>query len=145
MPSDSTISGLPETTNPASSVLVPVVESGVTKKAAASNLVKAFPVATGSEKGLMSATDKTNLTQALADIAALQADPTVETIASSATITIASGTDVVVLTGTTNVTTVNTPSAYKVFIIHYPTGAGLTFMGTALTAGNAILAIGVPA
>jgi len=138
-----TISGLIESTNPSSNATVPIVDGGQNKKCKLLNLVKGMPEATGSQKGLMSADQVNQLDDLQERVDTLYARPVVQNIASAATITVSSGTDVIRLSGTTDVTTVNTPDEYKIYTVHYPTGTGLSFLGTPLTAGSAILLIGV--
>ena len=138
------ISNLPNEVTPTSANLLPIVVSGANKRVSLENLVKGLPAATLAANGVLSAADKTSLDALVAAVAALEAAPTVQTVASAATVTINAGTSVLVLTGTVNVTTVNTPAAYKVYVVHYPAGAGLTFLGVPLSVGQAILIIGTP-
>jgi hypothetical protein len=143
---DSTISSLPETTLPATTDLLPVVNAGVTKKVTLENLTAGQPIATTINKGLMSAADKVLLTQLGVDVTTLVNAPAVVTVASAATITLPNSgkVDVIVLTGTTTITDVQGVVNYRLYTFHYPSGAGVNLLGNPLVAGQSLLTYFTP-
>lgn len=141
---DTAISSLDEVTSPGATDVLPVVNLGTTKKVQVQHLGDGMPVATSSAKGLMSAADKVALAQAQADIAELQTHPVSVTVASASNVAIPDGADVILLTGTTSVASVSDGVPYKTYTFAYPSGAGLTFLGVVMSAGDALVAVYKP-
>ena len=132
---DSTLSGLTEVTTPSPTDLLYIVSGGADKKVQLANLTPGLPVASQVQKGLQSAADKTALDNVVADVATLKS-PLTATVASAASIAIPSNTYRVVLTGTTTVTVLVGLENYRTYTFFYPAGAGLTFMGLNMQAGD---------
>jgi hypothetical protein len=134
---DSTLSGLAEVTTPDPDdlLLLVAVSDAEPHKVKASNLISALPVSTSLSKGLQSAADKVALDSAIADVAVLKS-PLVATVASASTVVVPASTFQVILTGTTNVTSLAGLANYRTYTFFYPTGAGLTFMGLNMQAGD---------
>lgn len=141
---DTTISSLEEVVSPLATDVLPVVNLGLTKKVQLQNIKDAIPVATTTAKGMMSAADKVDLAQAQADITELQSHPVSVTVASASNVVIPDGSDVILLTGTTNVASVSNGVPYKTYTFAYPSGAGLTFLGVVMSAGDALVAVYKP-
>lgn len=138
------IAGLPARATPAGTDILPLVADGNNFHATVVNLTKGMAPATTSEQGVMSAADKVALNLAVSQLATINARPVVENIASAASINVAADTDVIVISGTTTITSVATPSVYRTYIVHYPAGSGIVFLGVNMAAGDAILIIGTP-
>ena len=141
---DTTISSLDEVVTPGAGDVLPIVSSGATMKVQAQNLRAAIPVASTTDKGLMSAADKTSLGQAQADIANLQAYPVIASAVSASTLAIPNGSDVVILLGATNIVTILEAKSYHTYTFHYPSGPGLSFLGVAMSAGDTLVAVYTP-
>jgi len=141
---DTTISSLDEVTTPSASDVLPIVSGGATVKVQAQNLRSALPVATTTEKGLLSAADKVALDAATIAVASLQNHPVNSTVASASTISIPNGADTVILTGTTNVAAIVDAIPYKSYTFYYPSGAGLQLLGVTMSAGTTLVAVYTP-
>lgn len=135
-----TIPSLSAQDTPTATDLILLVVNGIAKRADLGDVRKALALATDTEKGLMSATDKSGLTAAIDNIAKLLT-PTSVTIASAATITVPPNTLFVTITGTTTITTINGLANNRATWFYYPTGAGITIRGEDVKAGDPPLEI----
>jgi hypothetical protein len=131
------INSLPTATAATASDILPLVVSGLYRKVTVENLAKGIPVATTSEKGLMSDIDKTNLESVIVQVSNLVA-PVSTPIASASTITIPSGRYVITLSGTTNINALTGIVPRIKYVFYYPTGTGLTFLGEPMRAGDTV-------
>jgi len=123
-----TVTSLDPRDTPEASDLILLIVNGLAKRANLEDVRKALAVVTDLEKGLMSASDKVALTNAIANIAKLFG-PTSITLASAASIAIPANTLFVTITGTTNITEVTGLANNRHTWFYYPTGAGLTILG----------------
>ena len=144
MSTTTTISSLEEVTSPLATDVIPIVNDGETKKVQLRNIKDALDVASTLSKGLMSAADKASLQQALLDIDSLLDSPSVATVASASVISVPDGKTAIILTGNTNVATVLNTVNYRVYVFYYPSGSGISFLGTAMTAGSVLVAVATP-
>ena len=134
---DSTIPNLPAQDVVNETDLVLLVDGAENKQAPVAQLIEGMPVATTVQKGLMSAADK-------AAFATLQSQVLVQTgvvtsaVVAAATIALPSGINGIILSGTTTVTAVTGASPFKLYFASYPTGAGVTFLGTPMVAGDMV-------
>lgn len=132
------ISSLPIRTEPVSTDVMLVQVAGLLQQMELLNLPKALPVATLSEKGLMSAADKAAIQQILSDLAAMTSYQII-TVASAATVSLPNPSGfitVVTFTGTTEITTINNLQNNRLYLFRYPTGVGLTILGKVYAAGD---------
>lgn len=136
------VSELPSTVSPVANDVVVIVRGGLFYQTTVDYLRTGMAVATSGGKGLMSAADKVSLDSLKTQMAAILA-PQSTTIASAASITIPAGKYHFSLTGTTEVTSVVGLTPRVLYSVDYPSGAGLTFMGTAMQAGETLLFIDV--
>ena len=128
------ISSLPSATPDGVDIFL-LLKGGIAKQATIADIRLALALATETDKGLLSASDKTILDLNASELAAILA-PTTYTIASAATISVASGATFVILTGTTTVTGITGLTTGYPVQFYYPTGAGLTFLGNTVQAGD---------
>lgn len=136
------VNSLPEATTANAADITILVQGGVYKKATLTAFTTGLPEANTLNKGLMSSVDKQSLNLAIEQISNLVAPPSAPII-SAATITVPSGRYVITLSGTTNITSVNGLVPRVKYVFSYPTGAGLTFLGEQMLAGDVVEVIDV--
>ena len=129
------ITSLAAQETPEASNLILLIVNGVAKRANLEDVRMALAVATGVEKGLMSATDKQVLDVTTSEVVKLL-NPEAMTIPSADTITVTGGRTMVILTGTTPINTINGLTNNRIVYFYYPAGAGLTLKGVAMKAGD---------
>ena len=132
------ISSLPQVATPLPQDLAVIMEGGVASIATLASLILAFSVATGTSKGLMSAGDKAQFDSIVAAFPTIN-DPQIVTLPAAATITLPlkSGPyTVLTISGTIEITTISNLIANRLYFISYPTGAGVTILGTPYVAGD---------
>ena len=133
-----TITSLPIADVPAATDVALILVNGTAKQTQLNALLLAFSVATSANKGLMSAADKASLDAIIVQLATMKFLQAVN-IASAATVSLPSAEGaytVVTFTGTTPITTINGLVAGRVYVFNYPSGAGLTFLGTNYASGD---------
>jgi len=131
---------LPAATTVLGSDLIVIVKGGIFYRTTAAELISGLPAATDSTKGIMVATDKLALTTLSTQMSSILAPPSTA-IASAASITVPAGRYHITLSGTTEVTTVVGMTPRVPYSVSYPSGAGLTFMGETMKAGDTLLFI----
>lgn len=136
------VNSLPAATAASASDISILVQGGAYKKASLSVLTTGLPEATTTAKGVMSSIDKQTLLLLVDQLSNLVA-PTSTPIASASTITIPSGRYVITLSGTTPITSVSGLVPRVRYVFSYPTGAGLTFLGEQMLAGDLVEIIDV--
>lgn len=136
------VNSLPAATTAAVSDIAVLVQNGTYKKATLAILTSGLPAATTTANGTMSAADKQTLNLTVEQISNLVA-PISTPIASAGTITVPSGRYVITLTGTVNITSVSGLVPRVRYVFSYPTGAGLTFLGEQMLAGDVVEVIDV--
>lgn len=134
------ITNLPVDANPSATDVLLLIVAGVAQQANLGNILPALAIATETTKGLLSAADKLALDQVVAQMVTILA-PTPINILSAPTISIPYGTNTVILSGTTPVTNITGLTNNFPVRFYYPTGAGLTFMGYPVVAGDAPLEV----
>jgi hypothetical protein len=144
MSTSNTISGLPAASSANSSDVFPVVQNGNTYKLTLSQITEALAAATPSSSGIMSATDKTLLTALQAQVANLEDSPKIVTVPSAPTISIPNDSDVIILTGSTNIGTITDAVDYKVYVLYYPSGPGISVLGAELGAQGVLVLLHTP-
>jgi hypothetical protein len=133
-----TITSLPSASTPAAADIALILVNGIAHQTTLNALLSAFSVATTSAKGLMSAADKAALDAIIVQLATMKFLQGA-TIASASTVTLPSvegAYTVITFTGTTPITTINGLVAGRIYAFSYPSGAGLTILGTAYAAGD---------
>jgi hypothetical protein len=118
--------------------VVVIVKGGIFYRTTVDALRQGLATATASSKGLLSASDKLALDTAVSQVASILTPPSTP-IASAATIAIPAGRYDITLSGTTEVTAVTGMVPRVLYKMYYPTGAGLTFLGNDVRAGDAPL------
>lgn len=136
------VNSLPVATTASNTDITILVQSGIFKQSTLTVLANGLPEASTLSKGLMSASDKSNLGLVIEQISNLVA-PVSTPIASAATIVIPSGRYVITLSGTTTITAVTGLVPRVRYVFSYPTGAGLTFLGEQMLAGDTVEIIDV--
>jgi hypothetical protein len=137
------VNSLPTATSAATNDILVIVQSGVYKKIGVNNIKTGITNATNSTPGLMSATDKDNLDTYGSQIAAVVA-PSTFSLAAASTLTITDPSKyVITLTGTTAITSVVGLTPRVKYAFSYPSGAGLTFLGEPMQAGDVFEVIDV--
>lgn len=131
------ISSLPLATTADGTDVVVLVIGGVYHRIALADFIDGLPTVTTSARGIMSAADKTNLSSLLTQVSQVVA-PVSTPIASAASIAIPAGSYHITLSGTTTITEVTGMVPRLVYTISYPAGAGLTFMGELMKAGDVL-------
>lgn len=126
---------LPTPTNVAGTDVVILVIGGVFHRTTVQGLIQGMATATSGGKGLLSAQDKVIIDALNTQVSALSAPPSTP-IASATTITIPPNRYHITLSGTTTINTVQGLVARKLYTFSYPSGAGLTFLGEVMKAGD---------
>jgi hypothetical protein len=117
-----------------------VVIGGLFYRTTVDGLRQGIATATPLQKGLLSAADKAQLDGILPAVAALTAPPSTPIISAS-TITVPPNRFHITLSGTTPITVVQGLVPRKLYTFSYPAGAGLTFLGETLQAGDVVSVI----
>lgn len=117
--------------------LVSFSVGGIFKKTTVDNLKSGMSVATSETKGLMSAADKVTLTNLNTQVSAIVAPPSAPVV-SAETIAIPSGRTHITLTGTTTIQAITGMTPRVRYTFSYPSGAGITFLGEPLSAGDVV-------
>lgn len=137
------VNSLPTASTAATTDILVLVQGGTYKKIAVTNLKSGIPTATSTTNGLMSASDKDNLDAYGSQIASVVA-PSSYSLAASGTLTVGDSSKyVITLTGTTTITSVVGLTPRVKYIFSYPSGAGLTFLGEPMQAGDVFEVIDV--
>jgi hypothetical protein len=137
------VNSLPTATSAAINDILVLVQNGTYKKIAVTNIKSGIPNATNTVAGLMSAADKDNLDTYGGQIASVVA-PSSFTLAASSVLTISDPSKyVITLTGTTAITSVVGLTPRVKYSFSYPSGAGLTFLGEPMQAGDVFEVIDV--
>lgn len=134
------VGSLPEASTIAGNDTVVIVVGGKFYRTTVDFLKQGMAVATESAKGLMSSTDKSLLNTINSQLSALVA-PTSAPVATAATIAVPSGKYHITLSGVTNVTDVTGLIPRVIYTFSYPAGAGITFLGEQMKAGDVITLI----
>ena len=134
------VTSLPVDAAPNGAEAILLYQGGVAKQAVLATIVDGLPVATEAAKGLLAAVDKATLDGLVTEVTNILNPPSV-TVASTSTINVPAGYFFVILTGTTTITNITGLVTNALYEFYYPAGAGLTFMGNPVQAGDAPLVV----
>jgi hypothetical protein len=132
------VGSLPLATTSSGTDILILVVGGVYHKINLADLIQGLPAATTSTRGVMTATDKANLTGLLTQVSQVVA-PISTPIVSEDTITIPAGSYHITLTGTTTINNIVGLVPRQTYAFSYPSGAGLTLRGEQMKAGDVLL------
>lgn len=135
-----TLSSLDPRGTPVATDLIMVMAAGLAKKLDLGDVRIALAVATATEKGLMSATDKSILGRLNTEVGNLYTPQNI-TLASATSLALPPDTLFVTVTGTTEITSIANLASNRPTYINYPTGAGIVILGETVKAGDPPLAV----